>query len=104
LTDRRKVCVVVASRANLARVTTVLEAVRDHPTLELQVIAAASALLERFGSAVNVLEDAGFKPDAKIRPPARFDSLVGRRLRRPVGSDEPLCEDDLETSPVSGSG
>jgi len=64
---RRKVCVVVASRANLARITTVLEAVRAHPALELQVIAAASALLERFGSAVNVLEDAGFKPDAKIR-------------------------------------
>lgn len=63
---RRKVCVVVASRANLARITTVLEAVREHPALELQVIAAASALLERFGSA-DVLEQAGFTPDAKIR-------------------------------------
>ena len=63
---RKKVCVVVASRANLARITTVLEAVRDHPALELQVIAAASVLLERFGSAVNVLEAAGFTPDAKI--------------------------------------
>jgi UDP-hydrolysing UDP-N-acetyl-D-glucosamine 2-epimerase len=63
---RRKICVVVASRANLARIATVLEAVRDHPALELQVIAAASALLERFGSAVTVLEAAGFSPDAKI--------------------------------------
>ena len=63
---RKKVCVVVANRANLARITTVLEAVRDHPALELQVIAAASVLLERFGSAVNVLEAAGFTPDAKI--------------------------------------
>ena len=44
---RKKICVVVASRANLARITTVLEAVRDHPALKLQVIAAASALLER---------------------------------------------------------
>ena len=65
--DRRKVCVVVGSRANLARITTVLEAVRDHPALELQLIASASALLERFGCAVSQLEDAGFKPDAKIR-------------------------------------
>ncbi len=65
--ERRKVCVVVASRANLARVTSVLEAVRDHPDLELQVVAAASALLERFGGAVDILEDAGFKPDAKVR-------------------------------------
>jgi len=67
VSDPRKVCVVVASRANLARITTVLEAVRDHPALELQVIAAASALLERFGSAVDVLEEAGFRPDARIR-------------------------------------
>ncbi len=65
--DRRKVCVVVASRANLARIMTLLEAVRDHPALELQVIAAASTLLERFGSAVNVLEHAGFRPDVRIR-------------------------------------
>ncbi len=65
--ERRKVCVVVASRANLARVMTVLEAVRDHPRLELQVIAAASALLERFGGTGSVLEDVGFRPDAKIR-------------------------------------
>jgi len=63
---RKKICVVVASRANLARITTVLEAVRDHPALELQVIAAASALLERFGCAVEILETAGFIPDAKI--------------------------------------
>ena len=64
---RKKICVVVASRANLARITTVLEAVRDHSALELQVIAAASALLERFGCAVSALEAAGFTPDAKIR-------------------------------------
>lgn len=64
---RRKVCVVVSNRASLARITTVLEAVRDHPVLELQVIAAGSALLERFGSAVGALERAGFRPDAKIR-------------------------------------
>jgi UDP-hydrolysing UDP-N-acetyl-D-glucosamine 2-epimerase len=63
---RKKICVVVASRANLARITTVLEAVREHPALELQVVAAASVLIERFGSAVNVLEAAGFIPDAKI--------------------------------------
>jgi UDP-hydrolysing UDP-N-acetyl-D-glucosamine 2-epimerase len=63
---RKKICVVVASRANLARITTVLEAVRDHPALELQVIAAASALLERYGCAVEVLEASGFTPDAKI--------------------------------------
>lgn len=65
--ERRKICVVVASRANYARVKTVLEAVREHGDLELQVIAAASTLLERFGNSVDVMRSDGFEPDATIR-------------------------------------
>jgi UDP-hydrolysing UDP-N-acetyl-D-glucosamine 2-epimerase len=67
LSDRRRVCVVVASRANYARVKTVLEAVRDHPALELQLVVGASAVLERFGNAVDVMAMDGFVPDATIR-------------------------------------
>jgi len=63
---RRKICVVVASRANYARIKTALQAIRDHPDLELQLIVAASALLERFGRSVDVIEADGFKPDAAI--------------------------------------
>lgn len=63
----RKVCVVVASRANYARIKTAMRAIDAHPDLELQVIAAASVLLERFGTAVNVMEQDGFTPDATIR-------------------------------------
>ncbi len=63
---RRKICVVVASRANLARIITVLEAIRDHPGLQLQVVVAASALLERFGGGAKLLDDAGFAPDARV--------------------------------------
>jgi UDP-hydrolysing UDP-N-acetyl-D-glucosamine 2-epimerase len=63
----RKVCVVVASRANYARIKTGLEAVRDHPDLELQLVAGASLVLERFGNALEVLTMDGFVPDATIR-------------------------------------
>jgi UDP-hydrolysing UDP-N-acetyl-D-glucosamine 2-epimerase len=63
----RKVCVVVASRANYARIKTVLEAVSEHPELELQVVAGASLVLERFGNAVDVMSLDGFSPDATIR-------------------------------------
>jgi UDP-hydrolysing UDP-N-acetyl-D-glucosamine 2-epimerase len=59
--------VVVASRANYARIKSVLEAVRAHDELELQLIAAASTLLERFGTSVEVMERDGFRPDATIR-------------------------------------
>ena len=55
LSERRKVCVVVASRANYARIKTALEAIRDHPDLELQLVAGASLVLERFGNALEVL-------------------------------------------------
>jgi UDP-hydrolysing UDP-N-acetyl-D-glucosamine 2-epimerase len=63
----RKVCVVVASRANYARIKTVLEAIREHPELQLQVVAGASLVLERFGNAVDVMSLDGFAPDATIR-------------------------------------
>jgi UDP-hydrolysing UDP-N-acetyl-D-glucosamine 2-epimerase len=59
--------VVVASRANYARIKTVLEAVRDHPELELQLVAGASLVLERFGNALEVLTTDGFTPNATIR-------------------------------------
>ena len=57
----------VASRANYARIKTALEAVRDHPELELQVVAGASLVLERFGNAVDVMTEDGFVPAATIR-------------------------------------
>jgi GDP/UDP-N,N'-diacetylbacillosamine 2-epimerase (hydrolysing) len=65
--QKRKVCVVVASRANYARIKTGLEAIRDHPDLELQLVAGASLVLERFGNALEVLTMDGYAPDATIR-------------------------------------
>jgi len=63
----RKICVVVASRANYARIKSVLAAVQAHPELELQIVAGASLVLERFGNAVDVMTRDGFAPDATIR-------------------------------------
>lgn len=59
---KRKVCVVVASRANYGRVKYVMKAVQQHPQLELQVIVGASTLLERFGRAVDIITADGFVP------------------------------------------
>ena len=67
MAEKRKICAVVASRANYARIKTVLQAVKEHPELELQVVAGASLVLERFGNAVDVMELDGFTPDATIR-------------------------------------
>ena len=62
----RKVCVVVGSRANYSSIKSVMRAVEDHPDLRLQLIVGASALLDRFGSVVDVIQDDGFTPDAKV--------------------------------------
>src|SRR5665213_185582 len=43
-----------------------MQAIRDHPGLELQVVAGASALLDRYGSAVDLLERDGFAPAARV--------------------------------------
>ena len=62
----RKVCVVVGSRANYGSIKSVMRAVRAHSELRLQIIVAASALLDRFGSVVDVIERDGFVPDARV--------------------------------------
>ena len=64
--SRRKVCVVVNSRANYARIKSVMKSIRTHSGLELQLIVGASALLHRFGSVVNVLREDGFEPDSLV--------------------------------------
>ncbi len=58
---KRKICIVVASRANYGRIKSVLEAVSEHPELELQLIVGASALLYRFGSVIDIIRKDGFE-------------------------------------------
>lgn len=62
----RKVCVVVTARPTYSRIRTALTAMRDHPGIELQVVVAASALLDRYGSAVEVIEEDGFDIAARV--------------------------------------
>jgi UDP-hydrolysing UDP-N-acetyl-D-glucosamine 2-epimerase len=63
---RRRVCIVVNSRANYGRIKSVLEAVRAHPSLELKLVVGASALLYRFGNVREVMARDGFVPDATV--------------------------------------
>jgi UDP-hydrolysing UDP-N-acetyl-D-glucosamine 2-epimerase len=43
-----------------------MSAIRDHPELELQLVVAASALLDRYGQVANLVERDGFVPAAKV--------------------------------------
>lgn len=64
--DKRRICVVVTARPSYSRVKTALEAMRKHPGIELQLVIAGSALLDRYGNAVNVIEKDGFRVDEKV--------------------------------------
>ena len=62
----RKVCIVVGSRANYSSIKSAMRAVRDHPGLRLQLVVGASALLDRYGTVLDVIERDGFEPDERV--------------------------------------
>jgi len=62
----RKIAVVVTARPSYSRIKTALRAIQDHPELELQLVVAASALLERYGTAVRYMEADGFPIAARV--------------------------------------
>lgn len=62
----RKVCVVITARPSYSRIKTALKAIKDNPELELQLVIAASALLDRYGTAVNYIENDGFDIAARV--------------------------------------
>jgi len=73
--SKRKICVVITARPSYSRIRTALEAIKNHPDLELQLVIAASALLDRYGSAVNYIQNDGFEISAKV-----FNVLEGENL------------------------
>jgi len=62
----RKVCVAVTARPSYSRIKTALQAIQAHPDLELQLVVAASALLDRYGSVVDYIEQDGFAVSARV--------------------------------------
>lgn len=62
----RKVCVVIGSRANYSSIKSAMSAIQSHPDLHLQVVVGASALLDRYGEVVKVIERDGFKPSGRV--------------------------------------
>ena len=57
----RAACIVVNSRANYARIKSVLRAISARDDMELQLIVGASALLWRFGDVRKIIEADGFE-------------------------------------------
>ena len=71
----RKVCVAVTARPSYSRIKSALRAIQEHPDLQLQLVVAASALLDRYGSVVDYIEQDGFDISARV-----FMVLEGENL------------------------
>jgi UDP-hydrolysing UDP-N-acetyl-D-glucosamine 2-epimerase len=62
----KKICVVITARASYSRIKTALIAIKNHSKLELQLVIAGSALLGRYGDAVEFIEKDGFEIVEKV--------------------------------------
>jgi len=63
---KRRICVVITARPSYSRIKTALEAINAHDDLDLRLVIAASALLDRYGNLTEVLARDGFTPDARV--------------------------------------
>jgi UDP-hydrolysing UDP-N-acetyl-D-glucosamine 2-epimerase len=62
----RKVLIVLVDRANYGRLKPVMHAVKAHPDLALQVVAAGTMVLERFQQPVQIVRDDGFDVGGEV--------------------------------------
>lgn len=81
----RKVCVVVTARPSYSRIKTVLSSIQRHSDLELQLVVAASALLDRYGSAVDFIAADGFRPSARVHMVLEGEHLAAMAKTTGIG-------------------
>lgn len=58
---KKKICIVIHSRANYGSIKSLLKCINQSKKLTLQIIVGGSALLDRFGSVVDLIKKDGFK-------------------------------------------
>lgn len=56
----------MTARPSYSRIRSALHAIDRHPDLELQLVVAASALLDRYGRVAEEVHRDGFRPDAEV--------------------------------------
>lgn len=63
---KRKICFVITSKIHYARNKLILEELRKREDVDLQIVLGGSAILEKYGNILNLLEEDGFNYNAKI--------------------------------------
>lgn len=61
-----RIAVVLVDRANYGRMKPVMQAIKDHPDLDLQVVCSGTMVLDRFNMPLKNVENDGFTVDSQI--------------------------------------
>lgn len=83
--NKRKICVVITARPSYSRIKTAIQAIQNHPQLELQLVVAASALLDRYGTVSNYIENDGFLITARVYNVIEGENLAAAAKTTGVG-------------------
>jgi len=62
----RRIAVVLVDRANYGRLKPVMQAINDHPDLELIVVCSGTMVLDRFDRPMRIVEKDGFRVESSI--------------------------------------
>jgi len=75
--DQKNICIVVTARASYCRAKTIIQAIKDHRFLNLQLVLSGSSILQRYGSILDQINDDGFQVTKVLQNIIEGDSLSG---------------------------
>ena len=75
---KRRVAVVTGTRAEYGILSPVMEAIKAHPKLNLQLIVTGMHLLKKFGYTVKDIEADGWRIDGRVRLQSEHDDVIGQ--------------------------
>lgn len=78
----------ITARPSYSRIRSALTALSERNDVELQIVAAASALLDRYGNAVNVIEREGFRVDRHVYSILEGENLITSAKSTGIGLSE----------------
>lgn len=73
---KKKICVVITARPSYSRIKSALVALAKYENIELQIVAAASAVLDSYGKVVNQIEKDGFSVTEKVYNVVSGENLI----------------------------
>lgn len=72
----RKVCIVITTRGNYAKMRSVIDAIRETPQLELQIIIGGMVVLEKYGRILNSIDGRDLPVNRRINFVIEGENLV----------------------------